>query len=550
MSPSSQTSDENQGPLAIEVPNKRRFGIQNRMILAMCLMALLQTVLLGGYALWHLADSVEEEIGHRALQLAKAVALLPEVIDAVERQDSATLTPFIEQIRSTGDARFIVVGDAEGIRLAHPVSNRIGKPMVGDDNRRALEQGESYVSKATGSLGPSIRGKTAIFNAHGDIIGVVSVGYLIHSVTEVISDYQKDILVVIVVVLLFTVLMAIWISDYFKRSIFGLEPEQIAQLYTERNATLESVREGIIALNAKGHITTFNKAAVDILGLGDALPLTGRHIRQVLPNSTMLETLDSKEPLYDQEITRYGRAIVVNRIPIFDKGAVSGIVSSFRLKDELDRLSRKLTQTEQYAETLRSQAHEYSNKLQTIAGLIEIGAYGEALEIVGRESREHQSLIHLLAESVKEPVLSGCLLGKFNRAHELGIELQIDPESRLLELPAHIAPDQLVTIVGNLLDNAFDATVSANGREVQLSISDFGQDLIFEVEDQGPGISEELEKKVFEKGFTTKRDDGHGWGLYLIRKITEQLKGEIILEQPKTGGARMTVYLPKTVVEQ
>lgn len=534
-------------PQDIGVQNKKRFGIQNRMILALCLMALLQTVLLGGYALWHLAASVEEEIGHRALQLAKAVALLPTVIDAVERKDSATLMPFIEKIRATGDARFIVVGDADGIRLAHPLPNRIGKAMVGDDNHRALVLGESYVSKATGSLGPSIRGKTAIFNADGKIIGVVSVGYLINSVTAVISNYQQNILVVILVVLLFTVLMAIWISDYFKRSIFGLEPEQIAQMFTERNATLESVREGIIALNATGHITTFNKAAVEILGLRDALPLTGKHIRQVLPNSTMLETLDNREPLYDQEITRYGRAIVVNRIPIFDQDKVSGIVSSFRLKDELDNLSRKLTRTEQYAETLRSQAHEYSNKLQTIAGLIEIGAYDEALEIVGKESREHQSLIHLLAESINEPVLSGCLLGKFNRAHELGIELRIDPESRLLELPAHVSPDQLVTVMGNLLDNAFDATVSANGREVQLSISDFGHDLIFEVEDQGHGINEVLEEKIFEKGFTTKSDRGHGWGLYLTRQIIEQLQGEIVLEQPKSGGTRMTVYLPKMV---
>jgi len=533
----SSISDTISGPHA-------KLGIQSRMLLVLCLMALLQALLLGGYALWHLSNSVEEQIGQRALQLARAVALIPEVVGAVERRDAVGLDPFIDRIRATGDARFIVVGDSEGIRLAHPVKERIGKPMVGGDNESALVKGESYVSKATGSLGPSIRGKTAIFNDAGDIVGVVSVGYMIGSVTSVIGDYQRNILVVTAIGLLMSVIAAVSIANYFKRSIFGLEPEQIAQLFKERNATLESVREGIIALDSGGRITTFNRAAVDTLGLQDAMPLAGRHITEVLPTNTMLETLASRQPLYDQEIRHYGQPIVVNRIPIFDNDEVTGVVSSFRRKDELDRLARQLSRSEQYADTLRSQAHEYSNKLQTIAGLIEIGAFDEALELVGRESRDHQSLIHLLAESIKEPTLSGCLLGKFNRAHELGIELVIDPESRLQALPAHVAADQLVTIVGNLLDNAFEATVAAKGRKVTLSISDYGDDMIFEVEDQGAGIDETHAAAIFEKGFSTKKQEGHGWGLYLASQTARQLQGSIVLEQPESG-ARLIAYLPK-----
>lgn len=536
--------------LGVVSGSRRNLGIQNRMIVVLCLMALLQALLLGGYALWHLSNSVEEEIGNRALQLARAVAIIPEVVSAVERRDSKSLDPFIDQLRATGDARFIVVGDAQGVRLAHPIKDRIGRRMVGGDNAPALTKGESYISKATGSLGPSIRGKTAVFNDAGEIIGVVSVGYMVGSVTSVIAAYQHNILVVTVIAILLSVIAAVSIANYFKHSIFGLEPEQIAQLFKERNATLESVREGIIALNADGRITTFNRAAVEMLGLKDAMPLEGKDIAEVLPKNTMLETLDSKQPLYDQEIRHYGQPIVVNRIPIFDNDEVIGVVSSFRRKDELDRLARQLSRSEQYADTLRSQAHEYSNKLQTIAGLIEIGAHDEALELVGRESRDHQALIHLLAESINEPTLSGCLIGKFNRAHELGIELVIDPGSRIQALPNHIAPDQLVTIVGNLLDNAFDATVAGKGRRVNLSISDFGTDLIFEVEDEGEGIDEEYETAIFKKGFSTKPDEGHGWGLYLASQIAHQLQGDILLEHPKSGGARLIVYLPKEVNRQ
>jgi two-component system CitB family sensor kinase len=207
-------------------------------------------------------------------------------------------------------------------------------------------------------------------------------------------------------------------------------------------------------------------------------------------------------------------------------------------------VSRQLTRIRQYAETLRSQAHEYANKLHTIAGLIQLDRNDEALELIGQETRDHQALLRWLVDSVDDPVVSGCLLGKFNRAHELGLRLEVDPDSQLGPLPAGITPERLVTLIGNLLDNAFDATLSTNGDTVTLSMTDIGQDLIIEVEDQGPGIADEDRPHLFDKGFSRKAQ-GRGIGLHLVKEGVSQLGGEIVVENRSDGGARFTLYLPK-----
>ena len=305
------------------------------------------------------------------------------------------------------------------------------------------------------------------------------------------------------------------------------------------------MREGIIAINAEGRITTFNRAAIDTLGLGSE-PLTGRLIQEVLPESRLPALLESGEPEFDIEVVIGGRSLIINRIPIRVKGQLTGVVSSFRVRDELAMVSRQLTRIQQYAETLRSQAHEYANKLHTIAGLIQLDKSREALELIGQETQDHQTMLRWLVDSVADPVVSGCLLGKFNRAHELGLQLVIDPESHLDALPSHITPEQLVTLIGNLLDNAFDATLGAQGTQINLSLTDIGQDLIIEVEDKGPGVPDTDLDQVFERGFSRK-SEGRGIGLHLVKEIVTQLSGEIVVENLPGGGARFTLYLPKEI---
>ncbi len=521
------------------------------MILALGLVGALQTGLIGGFAGYYLSESLYEEIGQRALMVAKTVAGMPAVIEGVRSRDSDGLMALSRRLAATNEALFIVIGDERGIRLAHPDPARIGHSMADDDadeGHTALVEGRGYVDVAEGSLGLSMRGKAPIFvPASGEIIGIVSVGYSLDQVLGTIQRYNLVLWTVVGLMLLASVLAAIVIAGRFKRAIFGLEPEQIARLFQERDATLQSVREGIIAINREGIITTFNRTAVDTLGLEPDTPLAGRPINEILPENNLMATLRSGEPAFDQEVWLRGRQMIVNRLPVRQSGEITGVVASFRLRDELDQVSRQLTRIQQYADTLRSQTHEYSNKLHTIAGLIQIGANDQALALIGSEVSDHQALIHLLLDAVPDPVLAGCLLGKYNRAREMGLRLEIDPDSQMADLPDALPRDQLVSALGNLIDNALEATRlerGAGGR-VSLSMTDLGHDLIFEVEDQGAGVAPEACERIFERGVSSKPGGDRGIGLYLVKRFVERWGGSITVEPLQDGGSRFTMYLPK-----
>ncbi len=533
-------------------PVFRKTKLKTRMILTLGLLGALQTVLIGGFAGFYLSDSLYDEIGQRALMVAKTVAATPAVIEGVRERDIHGLNRLAERLAETNEALFIVIGDAEAIRLAHPDPSRIGHSMGDDDGdygRKALVDGQAYVARARGSLGESMRGKApVVVPATGDIIGIVSVGYSLQQVETTIRRYNFVLYGVVGLMLLVTILSAIVIAGRFKRAIFGLEPEEIARLFREREATLQSVREGIIAINREGMITTANRAAYETLDLPPEPPLAGQHVLDVLPESSLPAILESGEPDFDREIWLRGRQMVVNRLPVRQGDDIIGVVASFRLRDELDQVSRRLTRIQQYADTLRSQTHEYSNKLHTIAGLIQIGATEEALNLIGSEVSDHQALIHLLLEAVPDPVIAGCLLGKYNRAREMGLRLEIDPDSRMSDLPATLPRDQLVSVLGNLIDNALDATLANTGAggRVQLSMTDLGQELIFEVEDQGSGIPEAERQRIFEKGVSTKDGESRGYGLHLVRQFLNQWGGSVTVDDVPEGGSRFTLYLPKT----
>ncbi|MFV8571454.1 ATP-binding protein [Marinobacter sp. SBS5] len=523
------------------------------MILTLVLVSALQTALIGGIAGYYLSESLYSEIGQRALMVAKTVAATPSVISGIQQRDTETLNELASMLAATNEALFIVIGDHRAIRLAHPSPDRIGLSMAdddGDDGREALVEGRGYISRALGNLGETMRGKApVVLPESGEIIGIVSVGYSVVQVGNTIQRYKFIFYGIVGLMLLISILVAVVIAGRFKREIFGLEPEEIARLFEERNATLQSVREGIIAINRDGIITTVNRAALETLGMDADTAVAGRPILEVLPDSDLLSVLESGIPDFDREVWLKNRQMVVNRLPVRQGDETIGVVASFRRRDELDHVSQQLTRIQQYADTLRSQTHEYSNKLHTIAGLIQIGAHADALSLIGREASDHQTLIHLLLDAVPDPVIAGCLLGKYNRAKEMGLHLDIDPDSRMSDIPEALPRDQLVSVLGNLIDNALEATRqhTGEGGHVLLSMTDLGHELIFEVDDQGGGIREGERDRIFEKGVTSKESLGkeHGYGLYLVQQFLNRWGGSITVEDLPDAGSRFTLYLPK-----
>ena len=521
-------------------------NLQTRMILLVCLLALLLTLVAGGMYTVMIGEVLEEQIGKRALQVSRTVAQIPLVKAQITKpQPEGKLQELAEQIRRETGAEFIVIGNRNSIRFSHPRPERIGEPMVGGDNAPALERGEFYVSRAVGTLGPSIRGKAPIFAADGAIIGIVSVGYLVDEVDSIVFAHQSRVGLLVAILLPIGIFGAISISTRFKRAIFGLEPEQIAHLFTEKATIIESIREGIVAIDRDARVTVINRQALTMLGKQTENEVLGQHIRDVLPGAKLSRILTGGEQRFDQELEVGGIPMIINTVPMFDHNEISGAVASFRRKDELDILARQLSQGKEYSEMLRAQTHEYSNKLHTIAGLLQIGHEKEALELIGRETAGYQGLIAYLAKAVPYPIIAALILGKYNHAQELRISFEIDPDSQLTDVPAELNREKLVTILGNLLDNAFDAAIQGERTaRVKLSMTDVGNDLVFEIEDSGGGISPEQEEKIFARGYTTKQAD-RGQGLYLVNQALIALGGQITLSDSDLGGALFSVFIPK-----
>lgn len=530
------------------IKNRGRIPLQIRMMLLVSILSLFMLGLLGMAFSNTIAHIIEDQIGSRALRVAQTVSVIPLIREELARGDKGgRIQETAENIRKLTGAEFVVVGDREGRRYSHPIPERLGKLMVGGDNAPALEEGRSYISRAVGTLGPSLRGKTPVFDDNGEILGIVSVGYLIEDIKGIISKQQSQVPWYIGTLLIVGFMGAGFIAGDVKKAIFGLEPEEIAHLYTERNAILESVREGIIAIDSEGTITMVNQAALVSLGYTEAGSLAGRRIEEVFHFTGMNEVPATGVPILDREVRVGDQEMIFNMLPILHKNTVSGVVSTFRRKDEIDLLAKELSHVREYSEMLRSQTHEYSNKLHTLAGLIQLGSYDEALDLVALETTGYQEIIHFLSAAVPDALLSAIILGKFNRARELKVKFSVDDESSLTDLPGSVSREKIITILGNLLDNALEAALEKGDRlpEVRLSMTDLGNDIIIEVEDSGPGISEGDEDGIFERGRSNKKPPHGGIGLFLVKEALEESGGHITIGNSELGGALFTVAIPK-----
>lgn len=520
-------------------------SFQWRIFLILMLTSLIPISILGYDMTSYIDQIIGQQTAKRALQQARLIANIPGVRRALEQRQPEKMQSLISSLQQNSDASFIVVGDHQGIRYAHPDPDKIGQRMVGGDSLRALTQGMSYTSIRSGSLGLSIRGKAPVLNDSGDIIGVVSVGYLNKFVKTRINEYLVPIIMTLLYVMAFALISSFFISLFVRKQTLGMEPRVIARLLQERVAILHSLYEGYVAVDSSGLITAANPSASQSL-VQDDHNLKGRNLSAFPP----LEKLVSKaheRTIRDEDIRVNGQSLICNVTHYGQPGNPSGTVISFRKKDELALLTEQLTQTRQYAETLRVQGHEYANKLSVIAGMIHMGSYDRALDYIETQSRSHQEIIDFLQECIFFSKIRGLLLGKYHRSQELGINFTLDPGSRLEQLPDNVGEDHMIAIIGNLLDNAFEAVTChiPGERQVNLLITDIGADVIIEIEDNGPGIAEDKIGEVVKKGVSSKKDIGHGIGLFLIHSLVEQNNGALLFDSARPSGAIITVCLPK-----
>ncbi|WP_308128842.1 sensor histidine kinase [Bacillus sp. sid0103] len=491
------------------------------------------------------SQQIEENRGRMALEISKTVSYIPTIIAAFQTSDPPkTIQPIAEKIRKETGAEFVVIGNKNGTRYSHPLKSMIGKKMTGGDNQRAIKKGEYYVSKAKGSLGPSIRGKSPILNKKGEVIGIVSVGFLLEDVHQQIMNNVIKVLLVSLFAFLISLFGSILLGRNIRKDTMGLEPYEIATLYKEKNAVLHGVKEGILAIDKEGYITMMNQPAKRLLQIKGSV----RHLKVdgLFPSDYLYEVLKSGNPQVDKEMIWKDKTVIVNCTPLFQESAISGVVASFRDKTEIEQMLNTLSEVNRYSEDLRAQTHEYTNKLYVLLGLLQLGENEQAIDMIQTETQVLQFQNSIVFNHIEDTKVQAILLGKLGKASEKKIKFEIVSDSYLKELPSHFKISNLIVILGNLIDNAFEAVSGIDSPNVKFFATDIGSDIIFEIADNGKGITDREVPLLFERGFTSKNgDEPRGFGLSNAEDAVLEMNGMIEVQSTPESGTVFTVYLPK-----
>lgn len=526
-----------------------RFNLKAKMIMLISILIISIFIVFTFFLHDFISNTTENQVGKRALSVAKTVATIPELREAFQSDNpAAVIQEIVMPIQDVTEAEFIVIGNTESVRYFHPDSAKIGKKMVGEDNDRALLHGESYISEAEGSLGESIRGKTPVYSEDGEIIGIVSVGFMIDDIREIIKKQNYELWLTISIIILLGVIGAILIATYIKKLLFNLEPEEISNLMIEKEAILQSTHEGIIAIDNKARITMMNTSALHLLQepfIEDHY--IGKSLQAILPEFNVPSLLRDNKCMHDIEVVMGKNVFLVNQTPMYQKDAKIGTVLTFRDKTELEGVIHELSRVKQYADAQRAQNHEFSNKLYTILGMLQLKQYDEAIDFIKRNRETRDKWDQFLTDHFTDPIIHAILQGKWNQANELGVKLSVHPDSELSYRFSEIEKDVLLTVLGNLIENAIEAVKNEapEKRKVSVFFTDIGEDILIEVEDSGPGIKASHIPKVFDQGFSTKNGTNRGIGLALSNQAIQRINGEIILEDGDMGGACFVIMIPK-----
>lgn len=380
---------------------------------------------------------------------------------------------------------------------------------------------------------------------NGQALGIVMAGLYLRS-------YRRTVLRVLLFYCLITLLalgvgslLSVRFSNHIKQELLGYEPDAFRQLFLQRMDILDALDEGLLAIDSHSTITYINRAAADILNIrtSDAL---GQPLRAIYPRSTIARVMQTGKSEYNISLESIKHVSVISdRMPLWRDGEIEGAIAIFRNRTEVTRLAQDLTGVQHIVEALRAYTHEFTNKLHVILGLLQLGETRQAEEYVLRLTKTRAHSISYISERIQEPSVAALLIGKSYRAAELGIRFVLDPASELRGDGQYLPASSLITILGNLTENAFDALRSAPEnaqKEVTVSIREGEHGMLLSVDDSGTGMAAPQLDRIFERGFSTK-GEGRGTGLSLVKETVDAFGGTIRVESEPGIGSSFIITL-------
>jgi two-component system CitB family sensor kinase len=483
----------------------------------------------------------DQQYEQRALAIAQATAAMPGIVAGLAHGDRGhDIASLAELVRARTHAAYVVVIDRDGVRHSHPDPSLIGirviEPVVALDGR-------SHTGVDNGHLGRSANGKAPVVAADGSVVGEVSAGILESQVSASKAHELMQLALYAVVALSTGVLASLLLTRRLKRQTFGLELQHIAELLQEREAMLHGIREGVVTLDPQGRVSLVNDEARRLLGLGFRPP--GYRLDEVVPAGRLHDLLTGDVAADDDEVVLTDEfCLKVNRMPVRLQGRDLGAVVTVRDRTEYVGLLRELDSVGTLTEALRGQQHEHANRMHTVAGLLELGRPTAAADYLEEISGHAAGLAEELRDRVGNMTIVALLLGKVTIARERGVPLIVQADAPIDD--AAVDQRVIVTVLGNLIDNALDAVSGQHDARIEVRFElDAGRAFIVQVADNGPGIPEEDRARVFVDGYSTRpsRTGFHrGLGLALVHRLVTKAGGRVSLDvQEETV---FTVSLP------
>lgn len=503
------------------------------------------------------ARGVNAAAAERLVAVSTSIALEPAVLDAVRQPDPAgALQPYAVEVMDRLDVDFITIMAPDRTRYTHRNPEQIGKPYLGSVTEALA--GRTHVETYAGTLGPSIRSIVPVIDDAGVVRAMVASGITVDRAAIARNAQLPLVAVVALGALALGALVSFVLSRRLRDATLGMGPAELSRTFVFYDSVLHSVREGLLLTDADGRLVLYNDQAARLLGLdGTQQPVAASSLT-VAPS--LRDLLASGRSARDEVHLTDSRVLVVDQEPAVQPApagrgvhahAPLGTVTTLRDHTEIEALTGQVETMRTLTDALRSQTHEHANRLHTIVSLVELGRSTDALEFATRDLQQSQRLTDEVVQAIGEPFLAALLVGKAAQANERGVELTSDiaPDTQA----GSLNPVDLVTIVGNLLDNAFDEAAASEEPRVLLRVGradDRGEPVLdIVVEDSGNGLPDSEKAKVFQFGYSTKESHdplvaGRGIGLALVHQAVQRFGGRLEVTDTDDGGARFRVRIP------
>lgn len=483
--------------------------------------------------------------------IAEAIANSPLLDDKISNpQDDKIRTNFTEYLDTLkvtlDDVDVISVVGRDNIRLYHSNHSLIGTEYNGSLPEFEKTQKHYYTVNETGPSGSQRRAYAAVYDENGNYTGFVMTIMLLENVKSETFQILLMFSIITFVAVLTELLVSAELSNTIKKKLYGYEPDVFSAMYRIRDNILESLSEGVLAVDANATVQFANHSAVEILGKRKLKDIIGSPLSDICDDTFLTNVLKKGEKEFNiQEKSLNNTNILIDCIPITEGDTPVGAAAILHNRAEYTKLMEDLAGTRYLVDSMRANNHDFTNKLHVILGLIQMQMYDEAVSYIENISIVQRAAISRIMSAVDDPSIAALLIGKTARASELNIKFIPDEKNHYSKTDVSVPSEVMITIIGNLIDNACDAmNISGENRtapkELHFGIYSRPKAVLITVDDTGVGIAEENTEKIFEKGFSTK-GEGRGTGLYQVRDLVEGYNGKITVESRVGTGTSFTV---------